>query len=90
MADSGVDSGLDKVADLLGAGGREAPVMGDPEFDAGLMPGVSCRRQLSVAGNFCPRRWMMGGALMRVRRRGASGTRSHAERWSEGGREFYL
>ena len=24
-ADSGVDSGLDKVADLLGAGGREAP-----------------------------------------------------------------
>jgi hypothetical protein len=32
-ADSGVDSGLDNVADLLGAGGREAPEVGDPEFD---------------------------------------------------------
>ncbi len=42
-ADSGVDSGLDKVADLVGAGGREAPEIGDPEFDAGLMPAVSCQ-----------------------------------------------
>ncbi len=32
-ADSGVDSGLDKVADSLGAGGKEAPEVGDPEFD---------------------------------------------------------
>ncbi len=46
-ADSGVDSGLDKVADLLGAGGREHEADVEyPEFDVGLMPGVSC--QLSV------------------------------------------
>ena len=48
-ADSGVDSGLDNVADMLGAGGREEDEIGDPEFEdrvAGLMPGVSC--QLSV------------------------------------------
>ncbi len=32
-ADSGVDSGLDKVADFLAAGGREAPEIGDPEID---------------------------------------------------------
>ena len=30
-ADSGVDSGLDNVAEMLGAGGREAPEIGDPE-----------------------------------------------------------
>ena len=50
-ADSGVDSGLDKVADVSCAGGREEDEIGDPAIDeegrvAGLMPGVSC--QLSV------------------------------------------
>ncbi len=31
-ADSGVDSGLDNVADMLGPGGKEAPEIGDPEI----------------------------------------------------------
>ena len=53
-ADSGVDSGLDKVADLLGAGGREAPEIGDPEFDAGLMPGVSCQSSVVSCRELLP------------------------------------
>ena len=53
-ADSGVDSGLDKVADLLGAGGREASEIGDPEFDAGLMPGVSCQSSVVSCRELLP------------------------------------
>ena len=53
-ADSGVDSGLDKVADLLGAGGREAPEIGDPEFDVGLMPGVSCQSSVVSCRELLP------------------------------------
>ncbi len=32
-ADSGIESGLDNVADMLGAGGREEDAIGDPELD---------------------------------------------------------
>ncbi len=53
-ADSGVRSGLDKVADKLTAGGREEDEIEDPEFDeedrvAGLMPVVRCQLQGTFA-----------------------------------------
>ena len=42
------------MADLLGAGGREAPEIGDPEFDAGLMPGVSCQSSVVSCRELLP------------------------------------
>ncbi len=66
-ADSGAESGLDNVADMLGPGGREAPKIGDPEIHeedrvAGLMAGVSCplsvvscRELLPATGEDVPR-----------------------------------
>ena len=53
-ADSGVDSGLDKVADMLGAGGSEEDEIGDSEFDAGLMPGVSCQSSVVSCRELLP------------------------------------
>ena len=91
-ADSGVDSGLDNVADMLGPGGKEAFEIGDPAIDeegrvAGLMPGVSC--QLSVVS--CTELLPATGDDERSRGAGRTtrsvGRRFHAERGNEEGRE---